>query len=74
MKSKIKIIILIIACMCLTGWYAIIDKPISIYDTSCDTSAFQSITLESGKEISQTFKCGETHMEGGRALLKTRLI
>ena len=64
MKSKIKIIILIIACMCLTGWYAIIDKPISIYDTSCDTSAFQSITLESWKEISQTFKCGETHMEG----------
>lgn len=50
--------------LCLAGVYAIIDKAVSIYDTSCDTSAFQSITLEQGKKLEQSFVCKENHMDG----------
>ena len=58
MKSKIKVIVIGLIILCLAGVYAIIDKAVSIYDTSCDTSAFQSITLE------QSFVCKENHMDG----------
>ena len=64
MKSKIKIIVIGLIILCLAGVYAIIDKAVSIYDTSCDTSAFQSITLEQGKKIEQSFVCEENHMDG----------
>ena len=40
MKSKIKVIVIGLIILCLAGVYAIIDKAVSIYDTSCDTSAF----------------------------------
>ena len=39
MKSKIKVIVIGLIILCLAGVYAIIDKAVSIYDTSCDTSA-----------------------------------
>lgn len=64
MKSKLRKVVLIIICMCLTGWYAIIDKPVSLYNTECDTSAFQSITLEKGKEMLQTFIGVEEYIDG----------
>ena len=59
MKSKIKVIVIGLIILCLAGVYAIIDKAVSIYDTSCDTSAFQSITLEQGKKLEQSFVCKE---------------
>ena len=55
MKSKIKVIVIGLIILCLAGVYAIIDKAVSIYDTSCDTSAFQSITLEQGKKLDISF-------------------
>ena len=64
MKSKIKVIVIGLIILCLAGVYAIIDKAVSIYDTSCDTSAFQSITLEQGKKLEQSFVCKENHMDG----------
>ena len=64
MKSKIRVIVIGLIILCLAGVYAIIDKAVSIYDTSCDTSAFQSITLEQGKKLEQSFVCKENHMDG----------
>lgn len=64
MKSKIKIFIIGVIIICLAGIYAVIDKSVSVYDTECDTSAFQSVTLEQGKNIEQTFLCMEEFMDG----------
>ena len=64
MKSKIKIVVIGLIILCLTGVYAIIDKTVSVYDTKCDTSAFQSVALEPGKEIAQSFVCTEKHLDG----------
>ena len=64
MKSKIKTIILILVILALAGVYAVIDKPVSFYDTSCDTSKFLSIPLEEGKQISQNFQCKEEKLDG----------
>ena len=46
MKSKIKTIFLILIIIVLAAVYAVIDKPVSVYDTSCDTSKFQAQVLE----------------------------
>ena len=43
MKSKIKVIVIGLIILCLAGVYAIIDKAVSIYDTSCDTSALKKV-------------------------------
>lgn len=64
MKSKIKTIILILVILVLSGVYAVIDKPVSFYDTTCDTSKFLSIPLEEGKQISQNFQCKEKKLDG----------
>ena len=42
MKSKIKTIFLILIIIVLAAVYAVIDKPVSVYDASCDTSKFQA--------------------------------
>ena len=42
----------------------LLNKAVIYYDTSCDTSAFQSITLEQGKKLEQSFVCKENHMDG----------
>lgn len=64
MKSKIKMFVIGLVILCLAGAYAMIDKAISVYDTACDTSAFQTITLEQGKKVEQSFVCEEKHMDG----------
>lgn len=64
MKSKIKMLVIGLIILCLAGAYAMIDKAISVYDTACDTSAFQTITLEQGKKVEQSFVCEEKHMDG----------
>ena len=53
MKSKIKTIFLILIIIVLAAVYAVIDKPVSVYDTSCDTSKFQAQVLEVGQTASQ---------------------
>lgn len=64
MKSRIKVLIIGLVFICLAGFYAVIDKAVSIYDTEYDTSEFQSITLEEGKTLSQTFVCAEEYIDG----------
>ena len=55
MKSKIKTIFLILIIIVLAAVYAVIDKPVSVYDASCDTSKFQAQVLEVGQIASQKF-------------------
>ena len=55
MKSKIKTIFLILIIIVLAAVYAVIDKPVSVYDTSCDTSKFQAQVLEVRQMASQKF-------------------
>jgi len=64
MKSKIKTIFLILIIIVLAAVYAVIDKPVSVYDTSCDTSKFQAQVLEVGQMASQKFVCEEAYMDG----------
>lgn len=64
MKSKIKFLILALVIVGLSVAYSFVDKTVSIYDTKVDTSDFQSISMEIGKELSQTFICTENNLDG----------
>lgn len=64
MKIKIKYLIIGLILICLAGIYSFVDKTVSIYDTKVDTNDFQSVTLEQGKDISQTFLCDEEYLDG----------
>ncbi len=64
MKTKVKILIIGIVVICLAGIYSIIDKNVSLYDIKCDTSEFQMLTLEEGKEVVQSFICKENTLDG----------
>lgn len=64
MKSRIKIFIIGVVIICAAAIYSFVDKTASIYDIQCDTSDFQSVTLEKGKILSQTFQCTEEYLDG----------
>ena len=64
MKTKVRILVIGVIVICLAGIYSIIDKNISIYDTKCDTSMFQSLVLEKDKEVVQNFVCEEASLDG----------
>ena len=64
MKLKMKTILLILIIIVLAAVYAVIDKPVSVYDTSCDTSKFQAQVLEGGQTASQKFVCEEAYIDG----------
>lgn len=64
MKTKVKILIIGIVVICLAGIYSIIDKNVSLYNTKCDTSEFQTVVLGEGKEVVQSFICKENTLDG----------
>ena len=63
MKAKIKVIVIGIIMIGLAGMYSVIDKYVSIYDTSCDTGQFQWVFLEENKEVAQRFVSKEKELD-----------
>ena len=64
MKAKIKIAILVLIIIVLSGVYSVIDKKVSIYDTKCDNSKYLKISLDEGNSVSQKFLCSEEKLDG----------
>ena len=64
MKAKIKIAILVVIIIVLSGVYSVIDKNVSIYDTKCDNSKYLKISLDETDSVSQKFVCSEEKLDG----------
>lgn len=64
MKAKIKIAILVLIIIVLSGVYSVIDKKVSIYDTKCDNSDYIKLSVDEENGVSQKFVCSEEKLDG----------
>lgn len=64
MKAKIKIAILVLIIIVLSGVYSVVDKKVSIYDTKCDNSNYIKLSVDEKNSISQKFVCSEDKLDG----------
>lgn len=64
MKSRMKIIGVIIMLIVLAGIYSVVDKTNSIYNLDVDTSEYSSIILGKNEEICQSFFLKEKQLDG----------
>lgn len=64
MKKRIRLIIIAIVLVVLSGVYSVIDKNNSVYDTSIDNSEFVSWELGQGDSVIQSFVSSEDALDG----------
>lgn len=64
MKKRIKLVLITMLLIVLSGVYSVIDKNNSIYDTTIDNSEFIPWELTEGSELRQSFVVGEKTLDG----------